>query len=220
MAPLSLSDNLVMRILLPLAALAASLHGETWRFDNLQKIGGHAVKLQGKPRVIDTPKGKAVEFGGSEDALFFEVHPLAGATVFTWEVIFRPDKGGRPEQRFFHLQETGSETRMLFETRLIGDQWCLDTFVRTDAGSSALLDRTKLHPLGEWYHIAAVYDGKELRSYVNGVQELKADLKFIPEKPGRTSVGVRINLRDYFKGAVREARFTKKVLSPAQFLKP
>ncbi len=209
-----------MRILLPLAALAASLHGETWRFDNLQKIGGHAVKLQGKPRVIDTPKGKAVEFGGSEDALFFEVHPLAGATVFTWEVIFRPDKGGRPEQRFFHLQETGSETRMLFETRLIGDQWCLDTFVRTDAGSSALLDRTKLHPLGEWYHIAAVYDGKELRSYVNGVQELKADLKFIPEKPGRTSVGVRINLRDYFKGAVREARFTKKVLSPAQFLKP
>ena len=31
---------------------------------------------------------------------------------------------------------------------------------------------------------------------------------------------VRINLRDYFKGAVREARMTRKVLTPAQFLKP
>jgi hypothetical protein len=109
---------------------------------------------------------------------------------------------------------------MLFETRLIGDQWCLDTFVRSDTGQATLLDRTKLHPLGEWYHAAAVYDGKELRSYVNGVLELKSDVKLAPQKAGRTSVGVRINLRDYFKGAVRQARMTKSALSPAQFLKP
>ena len=200
--------------------LAATTPAETWRFDSLTKIGGHAVKVLGHPKVIETPKGKAVEFNGIDDALFFEVHPLAGAKVFTWEVIFRPDKGGNPEQRFFHLQETGAETRMLFETRLTGDQWFLDTFVHSPAGNKALIDRTKLHPLGEWFHAAAVYDGHELRSYVNGELELKADLKFTPEKAGRTSVGVRINLRDYFKGAVREARMTKRVLTPAQFLKP
>lgn len=209
-----------MRIILLAAALAAALHAETWRFDNLKKIGGHAVKVQGNPKLIETSRGRSIEFNGVDDALFFDVHPLAGATEFTWEVIFRPDRGGRPEQRFFHFQETGSETRMLFETRLLGDEWCLDTFIRTDAGSATLLDRTKLHALGEWYHIAAVYDGKELRSYINGVPELKADLKFVPEKAGRTSVGVRINLRDYFKGAVREARMTKKALQPSQFLKP
>ena len=205
--------------LLTLILTAAAASGETWRFDNLTKIGGHAVKVLGHPKVIETPKGKAVEFNGVDDALFFEVHPLAGAKVFTWEVIFRPDRGGNPEQRFFHLQETGAETRMLFETRLTGDQWFLDTFVHTAAGNKALIDRTKLHPLGEWHHAAAVYDGRELRSYVNGELELKAELKFTPEQAGRTSVGVRINLRDYFKGAVREARMTRKVLTPAQFLK-
>jgi hypothetical protein len=209
-----------MRLTKLLLISAAAAFAETWRFDNLTRIGGHAVKVQGHPRVIETPKGRAVEFNGVDDALFFEVHPLAGAKVFTWEVIFRPDKGGNPEQRFFHLQETGSETRMLFETRLTPDRWYLDTFVNTPAGNKALIDRTKLHPLGEWVHAAAVYDGRELRSYVNGVLELKADLEFTPEKAGRTSVGVRINLRDYFKGAVRQARMTKKVLGPAQFLKP
>ena len=206
--------------LLLLTLFAVAARAETWRFDNLARIGGHSVKVQGHPRVIDTPKGKAVEFNGVDDALFLEVHPLAGATVFTWEVVFRPDKGGGAEQRFFHLQETGSETRMLFETRLVGDQWYLDAFVRSDAGQQALLDRTKLHPLGEWFHAAAVYDGKELRTYLNGVLELKAPLKLTPQKAGRTSAGVRINLRDYFKGAIREARMTKKVLRPSRFLKP
>jgi hypothetical protein len=73
-----------MNLALLLMALAAAAHGETWRFDNLKKIGGHAVKLLGEPRVIDTPKGKATEFDGVDDALFFDVHPLAGATGFTY----------------------------------------------------------------------------------------------------------------------------------------
>jgi len=209
-----------MRLTLLLAVLAAAAYGETWKFDNLQSIGGHTVKVMGNPKVIDTPKGKAIEFDGVDDAIFLEVHPLAGATTFTWEAIFRPDKGGKAEQRIFHLQENGSETRMLFETRLVGDQWYLDAFVRSDAGNQALMEKTKLHPLGEWYAIAAVYDGKELSSYVNGVLQMKAALKFAPQKPGRTSLGVRINLKDYFKGAFREARMTKKALKSSQLLKP
>ena len=76
------------------ASEAAAAYGETWKFDNLQSIGGHTVKVMGNPKVIDTPKGKAIEFDGVDDAIFLEVHPLAGATTFTWEAIFRPDKGG------------------------------------------------------------------------------------------------------------------------------
>ena len=78
---------------------------ELWTFDNIKTIGGHPVQAEGNPRVIDTPMGKAVEFNGKNDALFLDVHPLAGAETFTWEVIFRPDADGAKEQRFFHLQE-------------------------------------------------------------------------------------------------------------------
>jgi hypothetical protein len=89
-----------------------------------------------------------VAFGGVEDALFLNVHPLAGAETFTWEVIFRPDVGGAAEQRFFHFQENGTDTRMLFEIRVIAGSWCLDSFAASGAESKALMDREKLHPLG------------------------------------------------------------------------
>src|SRR5947209_12864329 len=82
---------------------------EVWTFDRLDNIGGHATTVLGHPRVIETPRGKAVEFNGVDDALFIESHPLAGAAEFTWEAIFRPD-GGEREQRWFHLQERDPRT--------------------------------------------------------------------------------------------------------------
>jgi hypothetical protein len=213
-----------MRGVLVLGICAAALWcadrgSEVWKFDSITEIGGHAVKAEGHPRVISTPAGKAVEFGGVEDALFLNVHPLAGAETFTWEVIFRPDVGGAAEQRFFHFQENGTETRMLFEIRVIEAKWCLDSFALSGKESKALLDREKLHTLGTWHHAAAVYDGKQYRNYVDGVQEGSAELNLAPQGAGQTSVGTRINRRDYFKGAVLEARMTHRALAPGEFLK-
>ena len=140
----------------------ADRRSDVWKFDSITQIGGHAVTAEGHPRVIATPAGKAVEFGGVEDALFLNVHPLAGAETFTWEVIFRPDVGGAAEQRFFHFQEDGTDTRMLFEIRVIDGKWCLDSFAQSGKESKALLDREKLHTLGAWHHAAAVYDGQRI----------------------------------------------------------
>ncbi|HTM50469.1 MAG TPA: LamG-like jellyroll fold domain-containing protein [Bryobacteraceae bacterium] len=178
----------------------------------------------GHPRVIDTPAGKAAEFNGAGDALFVDTHPLAGATTFTWEVIFRPDHDGKPEQRFFHLQErdakgADTENRMLFEIRIIGGRWCLDSFVKSSADSHALMNRQSLHPLDAWYHAAMVYDGREFRNYVNGKLDGSAQVKLTPQGQGRSSAGVRINLRDYFKGAIRLSRTTRRALAPSEFLK-
>src|SRR5579871_851561 len=201
-----------------------SADAEVWIFDRIESIGGLPTTVLGHPRVIDTPLGKAVEFNGVDDALFIGEHPLAGAETFTFEAIFRPDPGGAAEQRWFHLSEqdpaTGkdTDTRLLFETRLIADSRCLDAFVNTPAGNKALLDRGLLHPLGAWYHVAMVYDGTEFRSYVNRVLQGKAAVAFVPEGKGRASVGVRINRVNYFKGAVREARFTRRALQPEEFL--
>ena len=197
---------------------------EVWRFDRIDQIGGHPATVLGHPRVIDTPAGKAVEFNGVDDAIYVNVHPLAGAETWTWEVIFRPDPGGAAEQRFFHLQEvdpaTGqdADTRMLQEIRVDGDRWCLDSFAISGTESRTLLDRTKLHPLGGWHHIAAVYDGREFRNYVDGVLQGAGELHVKPQGAGRSSIGTRINRRDYFKGAVFLARITRRALSPEEFL--
>ena len=196
---------------------------EVWTFDRLDKIGGHTVTVIGHPRVIDTPAGKAIEFNGVDDGLFIDVHPLAGAQTFTWEAVFRPD-GGNTEQRWFHLEEnpaTGldSNNRMLFEIRVVDGRWCLDAFNKSSSGSGTLLNRRNLHELGRWHHVAAVYDGTEFRSYVDGVQDGAVKVHLAPQGAGRTAVGVRMNKLFYFKGAVRTARFTRRALAPSEFLK-
>ena len=53
---------------------------------------------------------------------------------------------------------------------------------------------------------------------MNGKQEGAAEIRLAPQMAGRSSIGVRINLVDYFKGAIHLARFTRRALSPAEFL--
>ncbi len=205
------------------AAKRQAAESEVWTFDRLEDIGGHKTTVLGEPKIIDSPVGKAVEFDGLDDALFIDNHPLAGASAYTWEAVFRPD-GGNPEQRWFHLSErdpaTGADTdnRMLFEIRVVDDKWYLDSYSQSGAASKALMNRTALHPLGVWHHVASVYDGKEFSNYVDGVPEGSAELQLAPHGPGHASVGVRINKVFYFKGAVRQARFTRKALAPSEFL--
>ena len=192
---------------------------EIWRFDQTATLGGHPTKVLGHPAVIDTPMGKAVEFNGVDDALFIPVHPLAGAATWTWEMIFKPDPDGKPEQRVFHLQSVDAATgvdvpneRMLFEIRIRDGKWCLDSFATAGGQSRALLNCDKVYPFGKWYRVTAVYDGKMLRNYVGDELQGEGELQLRPELPGRSSVGTRIDLRDYYKGGMYEARFTKSAL--------
>jgi len=192
-----------------------------WNVDNTGSIGGHKTTVLGSPKVIETNKGKAVEFDGIKDALIVDALPLAGADKFTLEVIFRPDVNGPKEQRFVHLQENNTDNRMLIETRLTGNNmWYIDTYIQSVKGKQTLADPLNIHPLGQWYSAALVYDGKEMRHYINGVKELSEKPAFSPIGEGKTSLGVRINQVYWFKGAIRQVRFTKKALEPAELLKP
>jgi hypothetical protein len=211
-----LAALLLLSVSLPLGGQTPP--SETWRFDRLDRLGNHPTQVEGSPRIIETPQGKAVSFDGVRDALFVDVHPLAGAETFTLEVIFRPAADGRPEQRFFHLQETGSQTRLLLETRLLPGGWCLDSFAASRTGSQTLIDRTKLHSLGAWHHVAMVYDGKTFRHFVDGVSQGEAVVALAPQAAGRTSVGVRINRVDYFKGEILTARMSRRALPVSKFL--
>ncbi|MGQ2990372.1 MAG: LamG-like jellyroll fold domain-containing protein [Brevundimonas sp.] len=196
-----------------------------WTFDRLTDIGGHATTVEGEPVLIDTPLGKAVKFDGVDDALFIDNHPLAGAEMFTFEAVFRPD-GGAFEQRWFHLQEAEEisaaqgqppGTRFLFEIRVEKDEWWLDAFIKGPGYNQVLIYPEKRHPIGQWFHVAQTYDGTTYRSYVDGVLQGEAAVAFKPQGAGRASVGCRINRVNFFNGAVREARFTPEALTPERF---
>jgi len=191
-----------------------------WAVDNLKSIGENTVTVLGAPKIIETSAGRALEFDGKQDGLLVSAQPLAGLKAFTLEVIFRPDAGGPNEQRFLHLQENGSENRVLIETRLRADGlWFLDTYIRSDETDETLFAEKFTHPVGRWYQAALVFDGSEMRHYVNGVRELSSKITFSPLHEGRTSIGVRINQVHWFKGAIRTIRFASRPLQPSEFLK-
>jgi hypothetical protein len=218
----------VVAVVFALSAVAqpsGSKAAEVWLFNQTSAIGGFTTQVLGHPLVIETPLGKAVQFNGVDDALFVAEHPLAGAETWTWEVIFRPDEDGAAAQRFFHLSvldpASGKDVddRLLFEIRIVKGQWCLDSFATAGGQSKTLLNCEKLHALGKWYRVTAVYDGTTLRNYVGDELQGEGNVHLVPQRPGHSSVGVRINLKDHFKGAIYEARFTRSALTPAEFLK-
>jgi len=205
-----------------LAGCAGAPQSTVWTFAQLDTVGGVAAHADGKPKVIVTGAGPAVQFDGVGDALFVDSHPLAGATSFTAEAVFRPE-GGPFEQRWLHMAEvdpkTGQDTgtRFLFEIRVVGDHWYLDAFTRGTGYNRTLIAPDKLFPIGRWYRVAMTYDGTMFRSYVDGVLQAEGPIAYQPQGAGHSSVGVRLNRVNWFKGSVLTARFTPQALSPEQF---
>jgi acetyl esterase/lipase len=190
-----------------------------WRLDNLRMISGHAVKVIGNPKVVDTDIGAAIAFDGRDDGLLLDFNPLAGLKRFTVEILFQPAPDGTEEQRFLHMEEAGTGNRALIELRLPpAGQWSLDTYLRSGDSGLTLLDRGRTHSSGRWHVAALTYDGKVMRHFVDGREELSGDTAFAPLAAGRTSIGVRQNLISWFKGMVYSIRISSEALPSAQLM--
>lgn len=203
-----------------LSASIAFSQPVVWELKSTTKIGCNKLEVLGQPKVIKTDLGKAIEFDGIDDGIFIETNPLAGANAFTIEAWFRPDADGPAEQRWLHVEDLENvESRAMLETRVSKDLWFLDTFLKSGENRLPLYAENFKHPTGRWYHVALVYDGAEMRHYVDGKLELSGKIAMKPFGRGRVSIGVRQNKVFWFKGAVRKVRFSRAALKPEQFLR-
>lgn len=210
-------------------APSTSPREQVWRFDNLQSIGGHAASSEGHPTIVEGPTGAGIRFDGVRDSVLIDGRPLVGTRAFSAEVMFKPE-GGAFEQRFMHIAEARTpstlhvpgksdpEGRLMFEIRVVGESWYLDTFVNSAAGKQTLVAPDKLHPLHRWYAVAQTYDGTTYRAYVNGVLQAEAKVGFTPHGPGRVRIGARMNEVSHFRGTLAYARFTDRALEPGKLL--
>ena len=192
---------------------------ETWQVDNLKNIGGRTPAVIGSPQITTTAGRKAVVFDGTGDGLVIDTNPVAGLKAFTVEAVFRPDAEGGKEQRWLHVQGDSRDDRVLLETRLDGQNWFLDTFIKSGDSSRALFAENFKHPLGQWYHVALVFDGQTMTHYVDGKAEMSGPLTIAPLVQGKTSLGVRMNKVYWFKGAISKVRFTDRALKVSEFMK-
>lgn len=188
-----------------------------WLMANLLREKSSNLTISGKPQLINSPYGEAVSFNGIEDAFFLNELPLNSLQEFTVEMIFNPDVTGLFEQRILHIGESKAD-RMLLEIRAINPNWYFDGYACSGTNKKALIDEKLLHPLGKWYHVAFVVTPNSLITYVNGKQELQESFSFLPIKTGQTSIGVRMNKLNWFKGAIYKIRITPKQIQQKDFM--
>ncbi len=175
--------------------------------------------VSGSPDMIGTPIGAAVRFNGVDDAVFIDENPIRGLREFTVEVIFRPDGSGPFAQRFLHMGTSRGE-RIVLETRLNEDKtWYFDAHTTLSDGKKiTIIDEKLTHPADRWYNVTLVVYRDRMVTYVNGKPQRWANADFIPLGDGITSVGVRQNLVDWFKGDIFKIRITPSGLLPRDFL--
>ena len=185
-----------------------------WTLDSLAVIDGQRPQVLGAPKIVDSSAGgPALQFNGHNDGLIIPGNPIGGWRKFTIEVLFLPEADGPRAQRFLHIADRAG-SRALIETRTTdGKSWILDTYLASGKKGRTLRNRVRHHPTGKWAWVALVYDGKKVADYVNGVREFEGRTIFPPMTDGSTSLGMRLNRVFWFKGSIKEARFTPAALS-------
>lgn len=172
--------------------------------------------VEGAPVIINSEYGQAVRFNGLSDGLFLNTMPLKGLKQFTVELIFRPESGGKFEQRFFHCGEI-TNSRVMIELRSVPQGWYFDAFINSNGIRKTLIDSTIIHPSDKWYHAAFVIDNGKLTTYINSQRELQDSILFTPFYKGKTSFGVRQNKVSWYKGDIYKIKLTSRALTPEFF---
>ncbi len=193
-----------------------------WSIDSLSSIAGLPTQVEGNPQLITATE--SVRFDGDGDRLLVDNNPLVGAKEFTVEIIFKPFDAYPQnwEPRFFHIESADNPNRRLtIELRLNHKkQWYLDAYIKSDHSHLTLIDSTKVHPVGEWFHAAITYKDRHLTSFVNGQKELEGKVEYLPiPENAKTSIGARMNKIHWFNGEIKKVRITHKALLPSEFIK-
>ena len=206
---------------------------EVWELKSLKKTGGHRIEVFGTspdadqgPEIVKTDRGKAMQFDGINDRLLVDSNPIGDSKEFTVEVIFKPYPAYfiSNAPRFIHIQDPGDtlNKRVMIELRLTRDnKWYLDGFMLTDAGELTLADSNLTHPVGEWFHVALTYKEGIFKTFVNGIREKSGYLSFkekLVNETGKTSIGGRMDQRNYYCGLIKTLKITHSALEPEDFL--
>lgn len=211
--------NIGVFIILFLTSIAACSAGKkasgvegsvVWKLDNPANVGGFTTQILGLPQVVKTSKGRSLFFDGVDDGVIVPTNPIKGWQQFTIEVLFKPAADGPTAPRFVHFQDS-IDNRGTIEARITPDgRWYLDTFLKNGNTNDrlTLIDSTNLHPCNQWYWISLVYDGKKMAHYINAVKELEGTVNIQPMNNGQISLGVRLNKVNWYKGLIKEIRFS------------
>ena len=190
-----------------------------WKLHDTTAVDGIKPIVLGTPQIIPENKRSALMFDGIDDGLIIPINPLKGLKHFTVEILFKPAACDSAAPRMVHIQDEEGN-RCTIELRITRQgKWYLDAFLKNGKINKGLTlyDSTRQHLCDQWYWVALMYDGNTMTQYVDAMKEKEGTIALNTMTDGQTSVGVRLNRINWFKGQISEIRFSPVALQ-AKFL--
>jgi glucose/arabinose dehydrogenase len=174
-------------------------------FKNNGTINGATSSASGK-------FGRALSFDGTNDRVDVpDAESLDLTTGMTLEAWVKPTTNAN--WRTVILKERGTNDLLYALYGSNGSKPRTENFTgveNTAAGTSAL-------PLNAWSHLAATYDGTNLRFYVNGVLvTTKATTGAMPNTANALRIGGNAVWGEYFSGLIDEVRVYNRALNASE----
>ena len=180
-----------------------------WQLRSTGKVGTHTPSVIGSPQQRVTTSDTSLFFDGKDDGLTIPAIPLEGWPAYTVELRFNPASDGPREPRILHFEDEEGN-RGTLEARITEDgRWYLDAFLKNGRTGErvTLMDASKQHPTGVWHTVALTYDGRSMSAYVDGKREAQAEISMGGFTRGNTSIGMRLNRVNWFRGTVSKVAF-------------
>jgi hypothetical protein len=169
--------------------------------------------LNGPTRSTAGRFGGALSFDGANDQVNVpDANALDLTTGMTMEAWVRPTAVGTAWRTVMLKEQPGNLIYALYAGNGAG-RAATHIFTSADLGIAG----TSATPLNAWTHLAATYDGANLRLYVNGVQQAsQAITGSIRVSTGVLRIGGNNIWSEWFAGLIDEVRLYNKALTAAE----
>jgi hypothetical protein len=174
---------------------------------------GNVGTIAGATRVATGRFGKALSFDGVNDVVtVFDSDSLDISVGMTLEAWVNPRSLGQFSTILMKEQFNDVAYVLYANTQYFGEPLNRPS-VEIKTSSNVHTMHTSQLPLNTWTHVAATYNGNELRLYINGTAVLTAVTGPIVQSSRELRIGGNLVWGEYFDGLIDEVRIYNRALT-------
>ena len=175
---------------------------------------GNVGTIAGATRVAGGRFGKALSFDGVNDVVtVFDSDSLDISVGMTLEAWVNPRSLGQFSTILMKEQFNDLAYVLYANTQYFGGVANRPSVEINTSSNFNLTQNTAQLPLNTWTHVAATYDGKDLRLYINGVAVQRAAAGPIVQSSRELRIGGNLVWGEYFDGLIDEVRVYNRALT-------
>ena len=179
--------------------------------NTIDVVGGNAGVLSGNASFTGGMVGQAFSFDGTGDSVFVGHDPSLDLNQFTFDAWVKP--GRLPEGIFQAIITKNINPRP-------PSLWLSEDKVQVWFGPGSTLRATSVTglTLDTWHHLAATYDGSDVKIYIDGALDISVPVAVTPAtntQPLRFAVA-RDGVGASFQGLIDEVEIFNRALSAAE----